>query len=69
MSMSAVDQKKSLIGYVAATLRDRCASCHHGVEDNKWWTCRKHGLMVTAYAVCNDWTKRIPHGFKVPPPG
>lgn len=65
--MSPVEQKKSLIGYVAAMKRDRCGNCNHSTEDNRFWTCKKHGLMVTVYAVCNEWTVRVPHGFKVPP--
>jgi hypothetical protein len=65
---SLSDFRKQQSGYVAAMQRDRCGNCQHGVEDNKWWSCKKNGLLVTAYAVCNDWTRKVPHGFKVPPP-
>lgn len=67
MSMSPINHTKARIGYEAATQRARCGACHHSTEDNRFWTCKKHGLMVTVYAVCKDFTVRVPHGFKVPP--
>ena len=68
MSASPIEHKKAAIGYVAATQRDRCGNCHHAGENSPgFWACRKHGLMVTVYAVCGDWTRRVPHGFKTPP--
>lgn len=67
MSTSPITQKKALAGYVAATQRDRCGSCSWATEDANFWTCRKHGFMVTVYAVCNDWKSRVPAAFKSPP--
>lgn len=66
MSTSPIVQTKALIGYQAATQRPRCGSCQHALEDNRFWTCKKHGLMVTVYAVCDEWTQKVPHGFKGP---
>lgn len=69
MGMSPVDHTKARIGYVAATQRDRCGNCSQSTEQDRFWTCKKHGLMVTVYAYCDEWTVRIPHGYKVPPSG
>lgn len=66
-SPSPVNFKKQQIGYVAATARDRCGNCNHVREDGAFWTCGKHALMVTVYAVCSEWTRKVPHGFKTPP--
>lgn len=58
-SPSPVTFKKQQAGYVAATARNRCGNCCHAREDVPgFWSCSKHGLMVTVYAVCNDWAKK-----------
>ena len=68
MSTSPITARKTMQGYVAASLRQRCASCAHQRSlDALWLTCSRGGFAVTAYAVCNEWAPKRPAG-KEPPP-
>lgn len=67
MSTSPITARKTMQGYVAASLRQRCATCQHQKSlDALWLTCSRGGFAVTAYAVCNDWTVKLPNGLKTP---
>jgi hypothetical protein len=67
MSTSPIQAAKNMQGYVPATQRQRCATCHFGADCyGSGLQCRKGGFLVTVYSVCSDWQVRQPPGFKQP---
>ena len=60
---SPIDQLKVRIGYTPATARKRCAVCTHVCRTQshprfKSISCGMHGVLVTDYALCKDFSPR-----------
>ena len=58
---SPMDQLRVRIAFTPATTRKRCAVCVH--EKNAQYglsslQCGKHGLLTTAFSICNDFSPR-----------
>ncbi len=67
MSKSPITAMKNAQGYVAASERQRCASCQHLHEAyGSTLQCRRGGFLVTLYAVCERWEIKQPPGFRPP---
>lgn len=65
MSTSPITAAKNSQGFVAASIRQRCATCQQAQTFGQdRLQCRKGGFMVTAYAVCTQWQIIQPPGFK-----
>lgn len=54
-----IERTQARVGYVAAARRPRCGNCAQLQEPRPgFFTCARHGFMVTAYAVCDAWQKK-----------
>lgn len=71
MSTSPINAAKNMQGFVSASQRKRCGTCHYmrnvGQLDLQM-QCRKGGFFVTAYSTCQQYQVVQPHGFKTPGP-